>query len=330
MMMILADKIIELRKKNGWSQEELAEKLDVSRQSVSKWESAQAIPDMNRILKLSDIFGVSTDYLLKDDMDQSDTQENVEDFIKARKVTMEEAVSFLDYKAKASGRIAIGVLMCILSPVLFLALGAAYSSGKIALSDSQASGIGLVFMFILIGGAVALFVTTGLMGNRYEYFEQEPIETVYGVDGIVKDRKARFRSTYVTQLTLGIVLCVVSVLPVFITLIFFGENNDFMSGMSVALLLMLAAIGVFLIVRVSVIEGGYQMLLQEGDYTMEKKIENKRNEPISGIYWCAVTAFYLAWSFITMRWHQTWIVWPIAGVAYGVIAAILRALRTKA
>ena len=53
--MILADKIIELRKKNGWSQEDLAEKLEVSRQSISKWEGAQSIPDMNKILKLSEM-----------------------------------------------------------------------------------------------------------------------------------------------------------------------------------------------------------------------------------------------------------------------------------
>ena len=67
--MILADKIIELRKKNGWSQEELAEKLGVSRQAVSKWEGAQSVPDIQRILEMSRLFSVSTDYLLKDDMD---------------------------------------------------------------------------------------------------------------------------------------------------------------------------------------------------------------------------------------------------------------------
>ncbi|MBR4150069.1 MAG: helix-turn-helix transcriptional regulator, partial [Firmicutes bacterium] len=50
--MILADKITELRKKEGWSQEELADKLGVSRQSVSKWESAQSVPDMNRVIAL--------------------------------------------------------------------------------------------------------------------------------------------------------------------------------------------------------------------------------------------------------------------------------------
>lgn len=59
--MILADKIIEERKRIGLSQEELAEKLNVSRQSVSKWEGAQSIPDINRIIMLAEIFGVTTD-----------------------------------------------------------------------------------------------------------------------------------------------------------------------------------------------------------------------------------------------------------------------------
>ena len=70
--MILADKIIYLRKKAGWSQEELAEKMGVSRQSISKWEGALSVPDMNRILKLSELFDVSTDYLLRDEMEEEE------------------------------------------------------------------------------------------------------------------------------------------------------------------------------------------------------------------------------------------------------------------
>ena len=66
--MILAEKITEERKKNGWSQEEMAEKLSVSRQAVSKWESAQSTPDLQKVLRLAEIFGVSTDYLLKDEL----------------------------------------------------------------------------------------------------------------------------------------------------------------------------------------------------------------------------------------------------------------------
>ena len=66
--MILADKIINERKRCGWSQEELAEKLSVSRQSVSKWEGAQAVPDLQKILKMAELFNVTTDYLLKDEL----------------------------------------------------------------------------------------------------------------------------------------------------------------------------------------------------------------------------------------------------------------------
>ena len=76
--MILAEKIMEERKKNGWSQEELAEKLSVSRQAVSKWESAQSIPDLQRVIQLSEIFGVSTDYLLKDECETPQPIEGVE------------------------------------------------------------------------------------------------------------------------------------------------------------------------------------------------------------------------------------------------------------
>ena len=67
--MILADKIIEERKRNGWSQEELAEKLGVSRQAVSKWERDLSYPDVNSIPKLADIFGVSVDELMHNRME---------------------------------------------------------------------------------------------------------------------------------------------------------------------------------------------------------------------------------------------------------------------
>jgi transcriptional regulator with XRE-family HTH domain len=64
--MHLSEKIQLLRKQRNLSQEQLAEELDVSRQAVSKWESDQSIPEMNNIIQLSEIFNVSTDYLLKE------------------------------------------------------------------------------------------------------------------------------------------------------------------------------------------------------------------------------------------------------------------------
>lgn len=72
--MTLVERILSLRKKNGFSQEELAEKLGVTRQAVSKWESRQSTPDPENIIELSKIFGVSTDYLL---IGKEESQSNI-------------------------------------------------------------------------------------------------------------------------------------------------------------------------------------------------------------------------------------------------------------
>ena len=64
--MTLAEKILSLRTERGMSQDDLAEKLDVSRQSVSKWETAQSTPDLDKIIKLADLFGVSVDELVRE------------------------------------------------------------------------------------------------------------------------------------------------------------------------------------------------------------------------------------------------------------------------
>ena len=325
--MILADKIIDLRKKNGWSQEELAEMLDVSRQSVSKWEGAQSVPDMARILRMSEIFGVTTDYLLKDDAEPVALAEP-DAVSSVRTVGMEEANAFLSAKETNSRHIALGVLLCILSPIALILLGGAQDLGLIPLTDVQAGGIGLVTLILMVGVAVALFVTSSLRTARYEYLEKEPIDTLYGVDGMVRERRDRFQRTFNSQLTLGIVLCVVGVLPLFLAMIFCGEGS-FALIAGIGVMLALIAFGVMLIVRVSVIWGSYQMLLQEGDYSREAKEDLKRHGNLSGIYWGLVTAGYLAWSFITMRWDRTWIVWPIAAVAYAAIFSIVKALTKK-
>ena len=325
--MILADKIIDLRKKNGWSQEELAEMLGVSRQSVSKWEGAQSVPDMARIVRMSEIFGVTTDYLLKDDAEPVALAEP-DAISAARTVGMEEANAFLGAKETNSRHIALGVLLCILSPIALILLGGAQDLGLIPLTDVQAGGIGLVTLILMVGAAVALFVTSGLRTAPYEYLEKEPIDTLYGVDGMVRERRDRFQRTFNSQLTLGIVLCVVGVLPLFLAMIFCNEGS-FALVASIGVMLALIAFGVMLIVRVSVIWGSYQMLLQEGDYSREAKEDLKRHGNLSGIYWGLVTAGYLGWSFITMRWDRTWIVWPIAAVAYAAIFSIVKALTKK-
>ncbi len=326
--MILADKIIDLRKKNSWSQEELAEKMDVSRQSISKWESAQSVPDMARIVRLSELFGVSTDYLLKDELETAETAVLPDSGSEAKTVSMEEASAFLQMKAFNAGRVALGVFLCILSPVLLILLGGAQEYGKIPLTENQAGGLGLIVLMLLVGGAVALFITSGLRSSSFDWLEKEPIDTLYGISGMVRERREQFRPVFARQLTVGIVLCVLSVIPIGVSLLFAGEN-EFLHVTATCGMLILIAFGVMLIVRSAIIWGGFQILLEEGDYTREAKADLKTHGNFGKIYWLLVTAGYLAWSFITNGWHRTWIVWPVAAVAYGAFFAIVKALQRK-
>ena len=98
--MMMADKIILERKKNGWSQEELADRLHVSRQSVSKWEGAQSVPDLNKVIAMADLFGVSTDYLLKDELEELPMVQEMSVTVDqegeaVRMVSLDEAHSYL-------------------------------------------------------------------------------------------------------------------------------------------------------------------------------------------------------------------------------------------
>ena len=329
--MILADKIIELRKKEGWSQEQLAGELGVSRQAISKWESKQAIPDMSKILAMSKLFVVSTDYLLKDEIGQPEeapelpvTEDTVGDKGEAlTPVSMDLANEYLELNKRDSVRIAIGVLLCILSPVLLILMLGASDSGMIPMTEDQVSLVGMVILMLHIGIAVALFIPTGMHGEKFKFITEHSIDTAYGVDGMVSERKKAFEHEHTASIVIGVTLCVIAAVPLLVTAFISesGYGGDFIVLTGTAILLVFVAVGVYIIVRVSIIWGSFQVLLEEGDYTRENK---KCTRKIGSIYWGIVVAIYLLLSFLTMRWDITWVIWPVSGVLYGVISQIAK------
>lgn len=317
--MILADKIIQLRKKSGWSQEELAAQMGVSRQSVSKWESGQSIPDLDKILKLSALFNVSTDFLLKDEL--SDAPVAVDQAPEAdaavRTVSMEEADAFLTLQAQAAPKIALGVSLCILSPMLLIYLGALSDvEGGDRVSEAVAMAVGLPVLLLVVVGAVALFLRYGRPLERYDYLDKEAIELAYGVEGVVRKRHGAMVKRHTTRLIVGTALCILAAVPLFVSAVF--EEQGALMGPVYGLLATLAmvAVGVYLLVETCTLNGGYQRLLEEGDYTRAKKEESKRNGPLLMIFWGVTTGIYLFWSFWTDDWERTWLVWPVAGVLF--------------
>lgn len=332
-VMILADKIINLRKKNGWSQEELAEKLGVTRQSISKYEGAQSIPDLDKILKLSEIFGVTTDYLIKDELEEeeyvpSQMQENESESDRiVHKVTMEMANEYLQMIDWSAGKTAFATMLCILSPIVLLMLGAMSELPDYHISENAAAGIGICVLIVLIAIAVTIFILCGMKTKKYEFMEKEDIETAYGVSGMVKEKRDAYHSPYVTQLVIGITCCICSVIPLFGTLAV--SESDFYMVSAVCMLLALVAIGTYFIVRSAAKMNAMNQLLEEEDYTRQKKHENKKMSGPVTVYWLIATAIYLAWSFTTNDWDRTWIIWPVVGVLFPAFYAIVNGIRKK-
>lgn len=332
--MILAEKITELRKKAGLSQEQLAEAVGVSRQAISKWESAQSIPDMNKILALSKFFGVSTDYLLKDELSESTPAETSgeEPAVDSKgetliPVSMDTAASFLSLAKQSAPKVAGAVMLCIFSPIPLILLTGASTDGTLPMTEDQSSYLGLILLMLMVAAAVAVFISDSLKKKKYEFLQKEAIDTEYGIEGMVKERRAKFESAHTHEIITGILLCVLSCLPIFVTGAFgswvfhspvrMSAENSLIAVAGVAMLLLLVGIGVFFLVKTSIVWQSFDALLEEGNYTRTAK---RKEREIGGIYWGIVTAGYLLVSFLTMRWDITWVVWPVAGVLYGVIS----------
>lgn len=256
--MILADKIVLQRKKNGWSQEELSEKLGVTRQSVSKWEGAQAIPDLQRLLQMSQIFGVSTDYLLKDELEEDEnTYEEVTDDtdMPLRRVSMEEANRFLEVKRRTAPRIALATFMCMLSPISLFLLAAASETEKLKLSENAACGIGMIVLLLFVAAAVAIFISCGMKTKEYEYLETELIETEYGVSSAVMERKKQYGERYTRYNICGTTLCILGVLPLFIGMAI--TENEMILVCMLCLLLVVEGIGVMFFINAGIIQASF-------------------------------------------------------------------------
>ncbi len=321
--MILADKILSLRKKNGWSQEELAEKMNVSRQSISKWESTGSIPDINKILELAKIFGVSTDYLLKDDLEEVDYSDT-NDSDNSRRVSLTQANEFIEIKKAVGKKIGLGVSLCILSPVLLIML-AGISEEKpwnYNISEGAAGGIGVVVMLLMVAAAVSIFIINGMKLKRFEYLEKCDFELEYGVSGIVKEKQRAFESKYTMNIVVGVVLCILCVIPLIVAGA--SDASEIIDTALVALLLVVVSVAAYLFVTSGTVKESYDKLLREGDYDRAEAENNKKAAKLSGVYWPIVVAIYLGWSLITNDWHITWVVFPVAALVFGGISSIFK------
>lgn len=322
--MILGEKITLLRKKNNYSQEDLANELGISRQSVSKWESGNSIPDLDKIIKISNLFGVSTDYLLKDELEEETLSETDEMLEEGKIVSLEQANEFLEATLQFANKLSLAILLFILSPITLIILGGMEDTGVAPITEDMAGGFGTAVLLLLVAIGTVIIVMESIAYSKYEYLEKEKIVLQYGVKGIVTKKKAEFAENFQRNIAIGIGIIIVGIIPLMI-----GAGlgvSEFVEVVCVGVLLAAVSVGVHQIVWASVIQGSFQKLLQEEDYSEENKELQKKTGNFAGVYWCLATALYLGVSFITNAWNSSWIIWPVAGVLFAALSGIYRGI----
>lgn len=331
--MIFADKLTSLRKKAGWSQEELAAQLNVTRQSVSKWESAQSVPDIERILIMSRLFGVSTDYLLKDELGEPEyiaPADEVSDADSVRRVTMEQASDYLTRTLDIAPKMALGVFLCVVSPVCLMMLAVLSDLNRISVSEDLAAGVGVTVLLVLVAVAVALFIASMAKVKEYEFLEKENIETEYGVRGMVKERLNAVKDRNTRMTIIAVALCILAAVPILLADAL--GLGDVAAVGAVCVLLVLVGLAAAIFTRFGMYTVAIHKLLEEEDYTREKKAKKNVVGTVSGIYWLVVTAVYLVCTFAPIgntKPSNTWIIWAVGGVLFAVVIGITELIQNR-
>ncbi|MFC2764936.1 MAG: helix-turn-helix domain-containing protein [Lancefieldella parvula] len=364
--MLLSEKIMSLRKRNGWSQEELARQLNVSRQSVSKWESMASMPDIQKIMTMSVLFGVSTDYLLKDEMEdlpataasldsaetssesatpESSSQTNEKDNYSSTKikVSLDLATEYLDTIEKTSRTTAFAVMLFILGPAILGSLatyGKTLTDFNFTIINSSAFNqpslfdiVSVSIMMLCISAGVGLLILQNVKLSPFKELKENALDLQYGVEAAVKRRAESTKSLRSFQQAAGVCLTILSSIP-FLIASYFKDGLYFSIGFFIAMFMV--AFGVFLLVDSGIVKDSYNVLLQKEEFSYKEKTAKNEQDDIHDqykqykqAYYAVITLIYFSYSFITYDWLRSWIIWPLSALLYHAVISVLSAFKKK-
>lgn len=287
-----------LRKAKGISQEQLAERLDVSRQAVSKWETDGGYPEMDKIIQLCDIFGVTMDELIKGqvELDRNDMRRRYENHVN----------SFAKGVATGVFLIIAGVGLSSLSFELF--------------EDGSMNTLGAVLLFIFFAAGIALVTIFGLKAASFES-EHPVMPEIY-----TSEERERFNTKVFPYLIAGGLALIFTGLILTIINGFVGSNSLF---------LIFIAAAVWLFVYAGIMHGKYDVKgynrerddehgisASDSPEVVARKKRKRLIGKICGTIMLTATAIFLLIGFVWDCWDPSWAVFPIGGIACAIVGCI--------
>lgn len=304
-IMSLGQNLQFLRKRDNITQEQLAEALEVSRQSVSKWESDTSYPEMDKLLQLANLFHCNLDDLVQKDVSSQ---------------YVEDKCNYDEFMNQFSKRITLGVGL-ILSGLTFTLFLMTFISEIHGFNMEELSGV-IFLLFVVV--AVAIFIVSG---SQRSYFEKKNsyIENFYS-----EAEKEAFHKKYTTFITTGVVLIIFGMILAAASDVIISDDHmindmidfDYLSG---AVFMLLTTIAVILFVYAGTQKSKYNInhynLMHDHNSQIYKN--SKKNGLVSGCIMMVATIIYLTCGFIWNLWGIAWIVYPIFGIACGIVSTVI-------
>ncbi|QED46478.1 helix-turn-helix domain-containing protein [Cytobacillus dafuensis] len=260
--MAFSEKLYKLRKEKGLSQEALAEKLNTSRQAISKWENGQGFPETEKLLMIGNIFEVSIDYLLKDTVEQS--HENEQGYY----VSREMAEGFLLHERKTSKYIALGMSLLILVTVPY-----------IIFKHDPAIYTFLIIIIAVLGIGALMAAAVIDEGNKYKILRKETLLFDQNYHKELTARYENMKKRYAPVMILSFCIIAAGGLP------FILEEKEITSGFLVPYYpycVALMAVGAYIFIRTVAILDTYKLLVINEEHTnrLSYKIRKKVKEKL--------------------------------------------------
>lgn len=273
--MRLGQKIADLRKKDNLSQEELAEKMHVSRQAVSKWESNQSIPDIEKIVDLSELFGVTTDYLLKNgtpSFDLKDKSNNSNEQLPT--LTDEQVENYLTINKKSTHFKSMGCNLSVLGLAFFFGIFDFYEITRNNIFFSTA----IASMFIIWAFAAGCFIYGILLTRDFQQIKRKQFVLKDNQIKQIQIKQKDFQHQNNKRIIVGVILCILAVYALGI--------SSFWEFEAIALTIFLFSIAIYQFVFYRLQQTAFMTLTQQ--QRLLSKQDQRLLINITIIYWFVI------------------------------------------
>ena len=299
-----------LRKRGGLTQEDLAEKMEVSRQSVSKWESNSAYPEMDAILRLCDLFGVDMDTLLRGDV----------------QTALAEDTAWYDRHMNAfSAAIAGGVGLILLGVTVLVALLIGVQ-GDVETAITPI--IGTAILLICIAVAVAIFIVSGMGHDRFR--KKHPVIRPFYTEEQIDAYERRFPLLIAFPVVLILIGVVIQIVIVLVPELTNMGTNDEWALLGTTALLFCITIATTVLVWAGIQKSKYDIeeynrqTQQELAPTPEQKQLNQLIGAVWGTGMVLAAALHITLGFILDLWTSAAVIYPVAALLCVAVTIVLK------